>query len=190
MDLGRTVLFILVVVRGGLSFGVPTKSFRGSSLLQNRIARSRVAVAKDNSDSFFDTTGTAIASSSIASSVITMWSEYSIAVTTCGPTNLNDQVERASYLMVLVVAGCSIFLRIVTGKGLACNLQVLSPNGKKEEEGMASNLMVMIAELFAVLAVIGAFLALGEQTLRGERMDGLSGIDVDMCRAMATLDKR
>jgi len=48
-------------------------------------------------------------------------------------------------------------------------------------------IQVRIAEYASVVAVLGAFVALGFQEMRGSNMDGLSGIDVSMCRAIRDL---
>ena len=44
-----------------------------------------------------------------------------------------------------------------------------------------------VVELTSALAVIGAFIAIGFQLTNGEKMDGLSGIDIEMCRALRDL---
>ena len=55
---------------------------------------------------------------SLLSSVGTLWSEYSVITTGCGPFQLPDSLERGCYLGTLVVAGLSVFMRIVTGKSM------------------------------------------------------------------------
>jgi len=52
-------------------------------------------------------------------SICTIWSEYSEIATGCGPRSLPDALERGSYLGVLVVAGLSVFVRIVSGQRLS-----------------------------------------------------------------------
>ena len=41
----------------------------------------------------------------------TLWSELSIARTGCGPLNLDDSLERGCYLVALLFAGLSVFVR-------------------------------------------------------------------------------
>ncbi len=37
--------------------------------------------------------------------------------------------------------------------------------------------------------VFGAFVTLAAQTFRGEQMDGMSGINVEMCRSLRDVDE-
>ena len=64
---------------------------------------------------------------SLLSSVGTLWSEYSVITTGCGPFQLPDSLERGCYLGTLVVAGLSVFMRIVTGKSMSCCGCVIFP---------------------------------------------------------------
>jgi hypothetical protein len=50
-------------------------------------------------------------------------------------------------------------------------------------------IQVRVAEVASALAVLGAFLALGLQEHRGTNIDGLSGIDIDMCRAIRDISE-
>lgn len=112
-----------------------------------------------------------------------LWSESFIAFTGCGPTNFSDALERICYQGVIVLAGAALFNRIVTGgKGLEKSAEDFF--GPLESFTL---IQVLIAEYASALAVIGAFVALGLQYSRGTSMDGLSGIDVDMCRAIRDL---
>ncbi len=91
-----------------------------------------------------------------------------------------DAIERNAYLSVLVVAGSSVFVRIVSGgKSLS---QIYADNMSKSD--MNYSLYVNFVENLSLLAVVGAFVALAAQSLNGERMDGLSGVNIDMCRAI------
>lgn len=113
-------------------------------------------------------------------SICTMWSEYSVVTSGCGPRSLPDALERGSYLSVLVVAGLSVFVRIVSGG------QTLSEiyQNNTSKSGMNYNLYFNLVENLSLLAIVGAFAALAAQSINGEQMDGLSGINVDMCRAI------
>ena len=64
---------------------------------------------------------------SLLSSVGTLWSEYSVMTTGCGPFQLPDSLKRGCYLGTLVVAGLSVFMRIVTGKSMSCCGCVIFP---------------------------------------------------------------
>ncbi|KAL7486902.1 hypothetical protein ACHAW6_012507 [Cyclotella cf. meneghiniana] len=128
---------------------------------------------------------------SIASSLVTLWSEYSIITTGCGPPQLSDLVERGCYLGTLVIAGLSVFTRIVTGLDVATTMKDYVNDGlkKNSRDGIDhfNFLQIQLAESMSLSVVFGAFLALGIQQYNGEKMDGLSGINVDMCRALQSL---
>ncbi len=119
----------------------------------------------------------AMLSASAFASLCTIWSEYSVLTTGCGPMQLSDTLERGCYLGVLFVAGLSVFVRIVSG-------------GKSLSDVYKNNIdnnfnpYVMLVESLSLVAVLGAFIALTMQSIKGEQMDGLSGINVDMCRAI------
>lgn len=117
---------------------------------------------------------------SLAFSIGVLWSEYFIASTGCGPPNFSDALERICYQGVIVSAGLALFHRIVTfGGSLEDSAEKIY--GPLEESTL---LQVKITEWSNALAIAGAFLSLGYQYGRGARMDGLSGIDVSMCRAI------
>jgi hypothetical protein len=48
-------------------------------------------------------------------------------------------------------------------------------------------LQIRAVEYLSLLVVVGAFMSLGAQIVNGEQMDGLSGINEDMCKAMQQL---
>lgn len=106
------------------------------------------------------------------------WSEVSIFQTGCGPLAMPDWLERSCYLDVLFVSGWSVFLRIVFAGTRIADLVLTN-----REETLWSKQLIQFAEYAAFLAVLGAVLALGNQMINGERMDGLSGIDLERCRA-------
>ena len=123
-----------------------------------------------------------IAEIGIGFSLGVLWSEYSIIVTGCGPLNFSDTLERICYQGVILISGLAVFNRIVTGKGL--DDSSLDFFGPLEDFTL---IQVRIAEYASLLAVLGAFVALAFQESRGVDMDGLSGIDVEMCRAWRDL---
>jgi len=123
-----------------------------------------------------------IAEIGIGFSLGVLWSEYSIIVTGCGPLNFSDTLERICYQGVIILSCLAVFNRIVTGKGL--DDSSIDFFGPLEHFTL---IQVKIAEYVSLLAVLGAFVALAFQESRGVDMDGLSGIDVDMCRAWRDL---
>ena len=132
-----------------------------------------------NGDDLFLPTAIFLLLSTFAS-VCTIWSEYSVLISNCGPRSLPDALERGSYLSVLAVAGLSVLVRIVSG-GQSLS-EIYTENTSKS--GMNYDLYVSLVEKLSLLAVVGAFVALAAQSMNGEQMDGLSGVNIDMCRAM------
>ena len=86
---------------------------------------------------------------------------------------------RSCYLGVLVIAGLSVFLRIVTGSGVADAIII----NTKDNKDISLQLFRSV-EYLSLLAVFGAFISLGSQTIHGEKLDGMSGINVEMCKAI------
>jgi hypothetical protein len=111
-----------------------------------------------------------------------LWSEYYIILSGCGPLNFSDTLEQICYQGVIALSGLSLFNRIVTGKGLDTSVEDFF--GPLEDFTIYQ---VRFAEYASALAAIGAFVALGFQYSRGTSMDGLSGIDISMCRAIRDL---
>ena len=111
-----------------------------------------------------------------------LWSEWNIILTGCGPLNFSDTLERVCYQGLIFLAGGALFNRIVTRSSLA--------DTSDEFFGPLNEFtlwQVRVAELASALGVIGAFLALGFQYARGTNMDGLSGIDINLRRALRDL---
>ncbi|KAL7440131.1 hypothetical protein ACHAXM_007000 [Skeletonema potamos] len=98
-------------------------------------------------------------------SICTIWSEYSEIATGCGPRSLPDALERGSYLGVLVVAGLSVFVRIVSGQRLS--------DVYAKETSKTTGMGLFAVENLSLLAVVGAFVAVWLQSLKEEQMDGL-----------------
>jgi hypothetical protein len=120
---------------------------------------------------------------SFAFSLGVLWSEYSIILTGCGPINFSDSLERICYQGVIASAGVALFLRIVTN-GKSLEMVAQNTFGPLQDSTL---IQLRFLEVANTLAVLGAFLALGFQEYRGTAMDGLSGIDVDMCDAIRSL---
>ncbi len=121
---------------------------------------------------------------SFAFSLGVLWSEYSIVLTGCGPVHFADSLERICYQGLIASAGVTLFTRIVTG-GILLEVIAEKVFGPLQESTL---IQVRVMEIAQVLAVLGAFLALGLQEYRGTNMDGLSGINVDMCRAIRDMN--
>ncbi|KAL7555036.1 hypothetical protein ACHAWF_018624 [Thalassiosira exigua] len=105
----------------------------------------------------------------------------SIVATGCGPPGLGDALERVCYQGAILAAGASLFARIVAGGTDLTSYVCEEVFGGTLAEATAAQ--VRAAEYLSLLAAAGAFAALAVQIASGERMYGLSGIDVDMCRA-------
>ena len=120
----------------------------------------------------------------LLASIGTIYSEVSVIQTGCGPKLLPDIVERSCYLGVIVISGLSVFLRIVTGSGVADAII----NKTQDDKNDTSLQLFRLVEYLSLLAVLGAFISLGSQTIRGEQMDGLSGINVEMCKTIQQLN--
>jgi len=116
----------------------------------------------------------------LLASIGTIYSEITVIQTGCGPPLLPDIVERSCYLGVLVIAGLSVFLRIVTGSGVADAIII----NTQDDKDIISLQLFRLVEYLSLLAVLGAFISLGSQTINGEQMDGMSGINVEMCKAI------
>jgi hypothetical protein len=118
----------------------------------------------------------------IGCSIGVLWSEYSVIMSGCGPLHFSDTLERICYQGVLALSSVALFNRIVTRKSLEAIVDELF--------GPLLNLtlvQVRIAEYASGLAVLGAILALAVQHQSGAKMDGLSGIDISLCRAIRDL---
>jgi hypothetical protein len=157
------------VVKQGPSYRVPRKLKNGSHVTP------LYARPQDNLIS-------GIAEISFAFSLGVLWSEYYIVLTGCGPLNFSDTLERICYQGVIVASGVALFNRIVQGTSLDETTEELF--GPLEDFTLWQ---VRIAEWSSVLTVLGAFVALAFQYSRETNMDGLSGINVDMCRALRDL---
>jgi len=125
-----------------------------------------------------------------------LFSELSILQTGCGPSNFSDTLERICYQGVILFAGLALFNRIVNtninnyfndnASDRTTDLSMAAENyfGTLEEFTLWQ---VRVSEWTSGVAVVGAFVSLCVQEGRGVNIDGLSGIDVDMCRAILDL---
>ena len=127
-----------------------------------------------------------LAEISIGFSLGVLWSEFAVITTACGPLNFSDTLERICYQGVILTAGLSLFTKIVT-----MGQQDLTTYVCDEYFGGtltdATVIQVRAAEWLAIVAVVGAFVSLGSQIAHGEQMDGLSGINTELCRAVRDL---
>ena len=165
----------------------------------------------------YDNLFSGLAEISLGCSIGVLWSEISIALTGCGPSNLSDSLERICYQGLIVFAGVGLFNRVVStatsflingggesspsssdssGPSSSIVNEFLSPSNSltslvEEQYGplqSTTTIQIQAAEFLSVLAVFGSVLVLGVQYyVRGTTMDGLSGIDVDLCRAIQDL---
>ena len=66
-------------------------------------------------------------------------------------------------------------------------LRVVPDCAAKDTSGIVLQIM-RAAEYLSLMTIVGGFVALGSQTIHGEQMDGMSGINIDMCKSMQQLD--
>lgn len=114
-------------------------------------------------------------------SIGVLYSEYFIIMTGCGPPNFSDILERICYQGVIVYAGLALFNRSVTLFSSSLEDTVDNMFGPLQPSTL---LQVRIVEYLSVIAVAGAVVALQVQYSKGASMDGLSGIDINWCRAI------
>jgi hypothetical protein len=154
-----------------------THAFQADSFLSSQVARhhpfctSRTALGSSRA------VGATAAVLSYASPSIVLWSETAVILSGCGPVELSDAFERTSYWLVLIVAGCCWFCRIAFSQSMGTVLD-LDPSTTK---------LVQVAEMISYISVLGAVLALLSQAIQGTQMDGLSGIDIEYCRALQSI---
>ena len=122
-----------------------------------------------------------IAVTGIGFSIGVLYSEFFIIMSGCGPPNLGDTLERICYQGVIFYAGLALFNRIVTLFGSSLEDTANNLFGPLQPSTL---LQVRVSEYISAIAVVGAFVALQVQITNGVAMDGLSGIDIDMCRAI------
>jgi len=114
-------------------------------------------------------------------SIGVLYSEYFIIMTGCGAPNFGDTLERICYQGVIVFAGLALFNRIVTQFRSSLGDTVNDIFGPLQTSTIWQ---VRVAEYLSAIAVLGAFVALQIQYSKDVSMDGLSGIDINMCRAI------
>jgi hypothetical protein len=135
----------------------------------------------------YDNLVSGIAEISIGFSLGVLFSEYAVITTGCGPLSFSDTLERICYQGVILSAGASLFTRIVTGGNSDLTIFVCEDYFGGDMLAESTVVQVRVAESLSILAVLGAIVALSFQVTNGERMDGLSGINVEMCRAVRDL---
>ena len=129
----------------------------------------------------YDNLVAGIAEVSMGLSIGTIFSESSVVSTGCGPVELLDSLERLCYVGVLAFSGCSLFTRIVQGTSLT---KFVCQDYFGDTLLKSTVVQVRIAEWLSNTAILAAFLVVFLRIIQGDRMDGLSGIDVEMCRAI------
>eukprot|EP00529_Nitzschia_sp_RCC80_P026559 CAMPEP_0113454672 /NCGR_PEP_ID=MMETSP0014_2-20120614/7983_1 /TAXON_ID=2857 /ORGANISM="Nitzschia sp." /LENGTH=281 /DNA_ID=CAMNT_0000346083 /DNA_START=168 /DNA_END=1014 /DNA_ORIENTATION=- /assembly_acc=CAM_ASM_000159 len=156
----------------------------------------------------YDNLFSGLAEISLGCSIGVLWSEISIALTGCGPSNLSDTLKGSVICLFNRVVSTATSFLISGGEsssssssdssGLSSSIvnEFLSASNSlgslaEEQYGPLQSLttiQIQAAEFLSVLAVFGSVLVLGLQYyVRGTTMDGLSGIDIDLCRAIQDL---
>ena len=126
-----------------------------------------------------------LAEISIAGALGVLWSEYTVLTTGCGPSDLSNFLERLCYEIVIGTSGVILFTSIVTGqRSMAVHVEEIL--GDLESYTL---FQVEVAQYFVVAAVLGAFLTLYAQYYNGVNIidHSLTGIDVEMCKALQLL---
>lgn len=179
----RVAGFIVPLSEGTIS-PQKTPSITGTThrWLPRTATTSRTSTALAYQPSRYDSLVSGIAEISLGASLCVLWSEYSVITTGCGPLDLSDFLERLCYQADITCAGLYLFSRIAFGRNVATILIEEEPFGYPLQ-GLTL-LQVTWAEWLAFGSIVGAFLALSFQVANGAAMDGLSGIDVEMCRNM------
>ena len=161
-----------------ISYPLEKKIGSSFDLLQNAVRNNRSSLNYRREDSLVG----GLSEISIAGALGVMWSEYSVMRTGCGPMDLSDNLERLCYEIVIVASGVMLFTRILTRKSLVQNSEDVFGNLE-----YYTLFQVKLSEYFTFVAIVGAFVALYIQSINGVQAEGLTGIDVDMCRAIQSL---
>ena len=163
----------------------------------------------DPNSSSFRILTSAIGGLILFASSITLWSEWTVFHTSCGPLTLSDVLERTCYQVVLVTFSALWFARIAFQQDLmrsfyTNNIDRLQPveksqttiNNRREtskEEGSSSGrassspifLLLRFVEISVYICMMGAIIVLLNQATNNVDLlnAGLSGIDETMCRS-------
>jgi hypothetical protein len=162
---GSKLPFIFLILYNCFSaYGFSNPSLQKPYTVSSALAASSTA----------DRVATCVAGVSYASTAVVAWSEASVYLSGCGPLQLPDVIERSSYLVVLLVASFFWFDRIAFQNDLKNGICTqLSPGTIK---------LITLTEALAYAVVLSAVLVLANQVLSGAKMDGMSGIDLELCK--------
>uniref|UniRef100_A0A7S2XLY7 Uncharacterized protein n=1 Tax=Attheya septentrionalis TaxID=420275 RepID=A0A7S2XLY7_9STRA len=131
----------------------------------------------------YDNLVSGVAEISMGTALGVLWSEYAILTTGCGPVDLSDGLERFCFQAVIAFGAIMIFSRIIFSK----DLEAVTQNYFDYTLEDSTMIQVRWAEWLTLVSILGAFVALFVQFSMGANMDGMSGIDVGMCRALQEL---
>ena len=114
-------------------------------------------ITNNNGDDLLLKTTVFLGASTFAS-ICTLWSEYSVLHTGCGPKSLSDALERGSYLGVLVVAGLSVFVRIVSEGQSLSNVykNIASKSGMSDDNNVYLYVNLVISCCWGVRGFVDA----------------------------------
>jgi hypothetical protein len=166
---------------------------RGASFLAKNSVFSKQSTTDDDGNNKYpihvlrdyyrpqDSLFSGIAEIGMGCSIGVLYSEFFIIMTGCGPPDFSDTLERISYQGVIVFAGLTLFNRIVTQFSFSLGETINDQFGPLQKSTL---LQVNVAEFLSAIAVVGAIVALEVQSNNGVSIDGLSGIDINMCRAI------
>jgi len=152
----------------------------------NRYHQIHVLRANNNYRTPQDSLFSGIAEIGMGFSIGVLYSEYFIITTGCGPPNFGDTLERICYQGVIIFAGLALFNRIIVFSQLDNNISSVGDTIDYQFGPLQKSTLwqIDVAEYLSFTAVLGAVVALEIQLQNGVSMDGLSGIDINMCRAI------
>lgn len=121
----------------------------------------------------------------IFTSLVLLWSEYSIVTTRCGPSLLPDVVERSSYISIFILASGSNLSRIIFGSSLNNLLFGEDIYCERNSSIVLQKKVFGIMEAMVITSVFLTFAVLAYQCLNGDAFSpsaGMSGINVQWCK--------
>ena len=121
----------------------------------------------------------------IFTSLVLLWSEYSIVTTRCGPPLLPDAVEKSSYISIFILASGSNLSRIIFGSSLNNLLFGEDIYCERNSSIVLQKKVFGIMEAMVITSVFLTFAVLAYQCLNGDAFSpssGMTGINVQWCK--------
>ena len=167
------------------SFVSPTSISSRASFSRTLLTTSHGSSGGDDKNydgEFIDNVVSKISGGGIVASMGTIWSEWAVATTGCGPTTLSNIVERGCYYGAFAIAALSVFTRIAFNLSI---MELLDSLLENTDLLPLTTLQVKAAETLSLAAVCLAIVVLIVEINMGTNIwsSGLSGIDQFACRA-------